>query len=125
LPSPTHSPAGRGGTFALCFSDFGWWRPSPGGGGWEMGEGSGVRTPRDAAPASLACRVSSVQPDLVVSVVRRGLRKDHDVAGLQTALDLHGVDRRHSEFHRNPYGRLAVLHHLEHLDLLVRRAEAR
>src|SRR6185295_11007383 len=37
-------------------------------------------------------RVVSVQPDLVVTVLRRGVREDHLVADLQAPDDLHGAD---------------------------------
>src|SRR6185436_20825899 len=52
LPGPTHSPAGRGGTMLFLFRPLGGGAPLPGAGDWEMGEGSGVRTPREAAPTS-------------------------------------------------------------------------
>src|ERR1700681_1729917 len=67
----------------------------------------------------------SVQTDLVVAVLRRGVRQDHLVADLQPLDDLHRVDGDAPQLHRDADRPLAVLDELEHLDLAVGRAVGR
>src|SRR6185295_4564302 len=68
-------------------------------------------------------RFVSVQPYLVVTVLRRGVREDHLVAGLQTLDDFHGVDGGAAQLDRHPHRLLAVLDQLEQLDLAVGLAD--
>src|SRR5258706_1127231 len=67
----------------------------------------------------------SVQTDLVVAVLRRGVRQDHLVADLQSLDDFHGVDGDAPQLHGDADRPLAVFDHFEHLDLAVGRAVGR
>src|SRR5947199_1241427 len=70
-------------------------------------------------------RRALVQSDLLEAILRRGVRQDHLVAGLQSLDDLDGVDRHAADLDGSPGRGLAILVELEQLDLAVRRPEAR
>src|SRR5215208_935734 len=67
----------------------------------------------------------SVQAKAFLIVPRRGVGKDNLIAGIQTADDLHRVDRALAELHRDPHRLRAVAGQLEDFHLAVRLAVGR
>src|SRR4051794_30432680 len=65
-------------------------------------EDAAINSSKAQPPAPARRRRLLVQTNLFVSVLRRGVREDHLVAGLETLDDFHRADRHTAQLHLHP-----------------------